>query len=166
MKNPIKDLGYDKIMELLEQNDVKYTLERVKKVPDANDLTSALHQHIKESKFQRKAVLGIDIRNYASYDDVEQPLIPIVYQILFEETINLSLTTQEFVFQKYNSNTIKNYTISTGDGGYIIFDTPLHAVLFACNFSIILRLFNSYNLYPKLRTFLGELNLRVWIIFF
>lgn len=152
-------------MDILDQNDVRHVYSRIKKAPDESSLRTALAHHIERTNFGRKSVLGIDIRGYGSFDDFEQPLIPVLYNILFDEAIELSLENQQFVFQKYNKKSIREHTISTGDGGFIIFDTPLHSLLFACNFAIALRLYNSYHLYPKLRAAIGELNLRYSITY-
>ena len=47
----------------------------------------------------------------------------------------------------------------------MIFDTPLHALLFASSFAITLRQYNSYHLYPKFRACIGEINLRYAITY-
>jgi len=160
MRDPIIDLQHEKIIDILDTYDIRHVFERIKKAPDESKLRSALSSHITNLHYGKKSVLGIDIRKYGSFDDFEQPLIPILYQILFEEAIQHCLTTQEFTFQDYDLTTIKAHTISTGDGAFIIFDTPLHSILFACSFAITLRMYNSYHLYPKLRAAIGEINLR------
>ena len=160
MKNELKDLQPDKIMEILNKYDVSHYYQRIHKAPSAVELKEALSNHLQNINYGRKAVLGVDIRKYGSFDDLEQPLIPILYEILFDEAIKQCLESQQFTFQHYTPQSIKTYTISTGDGGYIIFDTPLQALLFACSFAISLRLYNSYHLFPKLRAIIGEINLR------
>ena len=165
MDNSIKDLRYGKVLEILQEYDLRHSFDRIKKIPDGSSLRQALSDHLNETNFGKKSILGVDIRQYGSFDDFEQPLIPILYRILFEETINHCLATQEFLFQTYDSDLIGKQTIDTGDGGYIIFDTPLHSLLFASSFAFILRLFNSYHLFPKLRTAIGEINLRYAITY-
>jgi hypothetical protein len=165
MDNSIKDLQYDKVLKILEEFDLRLSFDRIKKIPDESSLKNALSNHLKNTNFGKKSILGVDIRQYGSFDDFEQPLIPILYRILFEETINHCLGTQEFLFQKYDKDRILKQTIDTGDGGYLIFDTPLHSLLFASSFAFILRLFNSYHLFPKLRTAIGEINLRYAITY-
>jgi len=147
-------------MEILDTYDIRHVFERVKKAPDSSELRSNLANHINGLQYGKKSVLGIDIRKYGAFDDFEQPLIPILYRILFDEAIEQCLRTQEFTFQNYNMGNIKEHTISTGDGAFIIFDTPLHSLLFACSFAITLRMYNSFHLYPKLRAAIGEINLR------
>lgn len=165
MDNSIKDLQYEKVLEILEEYDLRHSFDRIKKIPDGSSLRQALSDHLEKTNFGKKSILGVDIRQYGSFDDFEQPLIPILYRILFEETINHCLATQEFLFQTYDADLIVKQTIDTGDGGYIIFDTPLHSLLFASSFAFILRLFNSYHLFPKLRTAIGEINLRYAITY-
>lgn len=165
METPIKNLELTQIMKILDTYDIRNVNERVKKAPDKTELQEALTEHIDSVNFSMKSVLGIDIRGYGSFDDFEQPLIPILYQILFDEAIALTLENLEFTFQKYDEKKIKSHTISTGDGGFIIFDTPLHSLLFASSFAIALRLYNAYHLYPKLRAAIGEINLRYAITY-
>ena len=165
MENSIKNLEIDQIMKILDSHDSRRVNERVKKAPDMSGLKSALSEHIDTVNFGKKSILGIDIRGYGSFDDFEQPLIPVLYQILFDEAIELSIENLEFTFQKYDAKRIKEHTISTGDGGFIVFDTPLHSLLFASCFAIALRLYNAYHLYPKLRAAIGEINLRYAITY-
>ncbi len=165
MDERIKDLKYKKVIRILEEYDVRYSYERIKKVPDESMLRNAIEDHLGEVHFGKKSILGVDIRKYGSFDDFVQPMIPILYRILFDEAIEHCLRTQEFIFQNYTKESIKKQTIDTGDGGYLIFDTPLHSLLFACSFAMALRLFNSYHLFPKLRTIVGEINLRYAITY-
>jgi hypothetical protein len=87
-------------------------------------------------------------------------LLPFVFKTLFKSTINLCLENHPYIFQKYNKEDIEKSFISTGDGGFLIFDTPLHALVFACNMAIILRIYNSFHYYPKLRKIVGAINFR------
>ncbi len=165
MDESIKDLQYEKVIGILEKYDIRYSYERIKKIPDETKLKNALLEHLGEVHFGKKSILGVDIRKYGSFDNFVQPLIPILYRILFDEAIEHCLRTQEFTFQNYSKESIREQTIDTGDGGYLIFDTPLHSLLFACSFAMVLRLFNSYHLFPKLRATIGEINLRYAITF-
>ena len=165
MNSEIKNLSYENVMEILNTYDTRYSYERIKKAPDESEIKNALTKHLHETNFGKKAVLGIDIRKYGAFNDFVQPLIPVLYEILFEESIRQCLETQEFIFQKYSRESIHKHTISTGDGGFMIFDTPLHALLFASSFAITLRQYNSYHLYPKFRACIGEINLRYAITY-
>jgi len=165
VNTPIKDLKYDQVLKILDEYDVRQSYERIKKAPDEAALREALVKHLDEVDYGKKAVLGVDIRNYGSFDDFVQPLIPMLYEILFNESIRQCLETQEYTFQKYDAESISKHTISTGDGGFIMFDTPLHAILFASSFAITLRQYNSYHLYPKLRAVIGEIDLRYAITY-
>ncbi len=165
MDNSIKDLQYNKVLEILEEYDIRNSYERIQKIPEESELRNALSSHLNEVNFGKKSILGIDIRMYGSFDYFVQPLIPILYRVLFEETIDHCLRTQEFIFQTYDKETITKQTIDTGDGGYVVFDTPLHSLLFASSFAFILRLYNSYHFLPKLRTIIGEINLRYAITY-
>ncbi len=105
-------------------------------------------------------MLGIDIYRYGLYKHFEQVLIPPLFKILFEKAIRLCLENNQFIFQRYTKEKIEKSFISTGDGGFVIFDTPLHSLFFAINFEMVIRAYNSYHLYPKLRNIIGSLSLR------
>ena len=107
MAIPIKNLELAQIMKILDTYDIRNVNERVKKAPDKTELQEALTEHIDSVNFSMKSVLGIDIRGYGSFDDFEQPLIPILYQILFDEAIELALENLEFTFQNMMSRKLR-----------------------------------------------------------
>jgi hypothetical protein len=77
----------------------------------------------------------------------------------------LCLQNNQYVFQHVTQERIEKSFISTGDGGFVIFDTPMHALFFAINFEILVRSYNSYHLYPKLRNIIGSISLRYAITY-
>jgi hypothetical protein len=106
-------------------------------------------------------VLGFDIYGYSSnYKKMEQSLIPFVFNLIHELTIVQCLNVENFIFQNEDQTKITKRFISTGDGGFQILDTPLHAIVFLVIFSFNLRQFNSYHLFPKLRQLINEINIR------
>jgi hypothetical protein len=50
--------------------------------------------------------------------------------------------------------------ISAGDGGFFVFDTPLHAFIFNTSFHAALRIFNTGHKFPRLSQFIGEIVIR------
>ncbi len=160
MKIPVKRLAYEELLEILRHYDTESIFEKVNIVPDSEDLHEALGDYINLRAFAKRAVLGIDIYRYGMYKHLEQVLIPPLFKILFEKAIRLCLENNQFVFQTYSKERIEKNFISTGDGGFVIFDTPLHALFFAINFEMVIRAYNSYHLFPKLRNIIGSLSLR------
>jgi len=160
MKIPVKRLAYEELLEILRQYDTESIFEKVNIVPDSEDLHEAIGEYINLRSFAKRAVLGIDIYRYGMYKHLEQVLIPPLFKILFEKAIRLCLENNQFVFQNYTRERIEKNFISTGDGGFVIFDTPLHALFFAINFEMVIRAYNSYHLFPKLRNIIGSLSLR------
>lgn len=125
------------------------------------DLFELLFNEIKPTKFTDKTVLGIDIYHYSQYKALEQALIPILFKLIYDKVAELSIASSSFIFQKYKAG--KNFNpnfINTGDGGFQIFDTPIHALAFAINFQMIVRYYNSHRYFPKLRKIIGPLSLR------
>lgn len=160
MSGKIKKLEYSRIREVLDKYDTESTFEKINAIPDSTDLYKAISEFINVKSFTKRAVLGIDIYRYGLYPHLEQTLIPTVFKILFEKAIRLCLENNQFVFQKYSKERFENSFISTGDGGFIILDNPLHALFFAINFEILVRSFNAYHIYPKLRNITGSISLR------
>jgi len=102
---------------------------------------------------------------YSSYGEFEQTLIPFLFKTMFNSTIRLCLENHKFIFQKYSTDRFERNFISTGDGGFFMFDNPLQALLFACNFAVVLRVFNAYHFYPRLRRIIGGINMRYAITY-
>jgi hypothetical protein len=160
MSKKIKKLDLDQIIALLREYDTESIYEKVNIIPDSEDLYEQMSNYINLKSFSKVAVLGIDIYRYGNYPHLEQTLIPSLFKIMFDKTIRLCLENNQFVFQYYSTESIEKAFISTGDGGFLIFDTPLHAMFFAINFEMVVRAYNAYHLFPKLRNIIGSISLR------
>jgi len=165
MKKSIKTIDPEHIKEILEKNDKRVVFEKTNIIPDQRKLYEDLRKYIHYEGVKRKSVLGIDMYQYSSFSEFEQTLIPFLFKTIFETTVNLCFKNHKYIFQKYTSEKITNSYISTGDGGFLIFDNPLHSLLFACNFAIILRAYNAFHYYPKLRKIIGGINMRYAITY-
>jgi hypothetical protein len=159
-KRNIKLIEYEKIKEFLDAVDHRVVFEKTNIVPDERDLHDLLRRYVGFSEIGRKSVLGIDIFKYSSFGSLEQALIPFLFKTIFRMTVKLCFTNHPFLFQKYTEEEIESTFISTGDGGYLIFDTPLHSLVFAMNFAVILRTYNAFHIYPKLRKIIGGMSMR------
>lgn len=160
MQKPVKKIDYGELLEVLRHYDTESIFEKVNVIPDSEDLHEAISEFVNLRSFARRSVLGIDIYRYGLYKHLEQVLIPPLFKILFEKAIRLCLENNQFIFQKYTKEKIENSFISTGDGGFVIFDTPMHSLFFAINFEMVVRAYNSYHLFPKLRNIIGSISLR------
>ncbi len=156
----LKTLSYEELRKILEEHDQRVVFEKTNIIPDSQDLYEVLRKYISYNDIGRKSVLGIDIFKYSSYGVFEQTLIPFLFRTLFKSATKLCLTNHKFIFQNYDEEHFEKNFISTGDGGYIMFDTPLHSLLFAINFAVMLRTFNAYHLYPRLRRIIGGVSMR------
>jgi hypothetical protein len=165
MDSPLKKIYYDELLEVLRHYDTETIFDKVNLIPDSEDLHEALSEFINLRSFNKRSVLGIDIYRYGLYKHLEQVLIPPLFKVLFEKAIRLCLENNQFIFQRYTREKIENSFISTGDGGFVIFDNPLHSLFFAINFEVVVRAYNSYHLFPKLRNIIGSISLRYAISF-
>lgn len=84
-------------------------------------------------------------------------MIPALFRILYELAAGFCQQREQFLFQRQR---FLDRFVPTGDGGFQILATPLHAVLFAVQFQIAVTLFNSYFIFPKLRRWMGPVTLR------
>jgi hypothetical protein len=165
MKKPLKTLEFDKILELLHEYDTESTYEKVNIIPESEELYNKISTYVDTKSFRNRAVLGIDIYRYGMFPHLEQTLIPAIFKIFFQKTIRLCLESNQYVFQNYSKKIIDDSFISTGDGGYLILDTPLHAMFFAINFEVVVRSYNSFHLFPRLRKIIGSISLRYAITY-
>jgi len=160
MSIPVKNIENQAILELLKKNDRRIVFEKTNIIPDAEDLKKELENYINYQDIKTASVLGIDIFQYSLFGEFEQSMLPFVFKTLFQSTIKLCLTNHAFIFQKTSAKEMENNFLSTGDGGFFIFETPLHALLFASNFAIVLRIYNSFHFFPKLRKITGPVSMR------
>lgn len=165
MNSNLKNVIHSEIKTILEKQDKRVVFEKTNIIPDHRSLLKELKEYVKYDQIRRKAVLGIDMYQYSSYGEFEQTLIPYLFKTMFESTIKLCLENHKFIFQKYNRERLERNFISTGDGGFYMFDNPLQALLFACNFAVVLRVFNAYHFYPRLRRIIGAINMRYAITY-
>lgn len=165
MPKKIKSLEYKRILEILADYDSESVYDKVNILPNSDELYEKIQSYIDVKSFNKRSVLGIDIYRYGLYKTLEQTLIPTVFKILFSKAIKLCLENNSFVFQNYTKEKIEKSFISTGDGGFVIFDTPLHSLFFAINFEMTVRSYNSYHLFPKLRDIIGSISLRYAITY-
>lgn len=165
MKTNLKNISHTEIEKILNKKDQRVAFDKTNIIPDHRSLLKELKEYISYDQIKRKAVLGIDMYQYSSYGVFEQTLIPFLFKTMFKSTIKLCLENHKFIFQKYDKARIERNFISTGDGGFFMFDNPMQALLFACNFAVVLRVFNAYHYYPRLRRIIGAINLRYAITY-
>jgi len=106
----------------------------------------------------KMAVLGLDIYKYSDFEENKQNLIPFIFDIIIDETVKHIRQSEKPIFAEDFS--IRDKFISTGDGGFILFETPLHALIFNLHFYAVLHLFNTGHYFPKLSLYIGNVIIR------
>jgi hypothetical protein len=101
---------------------------------------------------ETKTIFGIDIYKYSEYSDDSQVYVPVLFNSIYQLTVNLCIKKEEFFFDSYaqNEDGFKSNFISTGDGGFQIFDNPIQAIIFGAYFELNVRRFNSGSYVSKL----------------
>lgn len=112
-------------------------LEEVKTIADLKNKA--------EDFLFEKVVLGIDIYKYSQYPKYEQIFIPVIFEKIYLVTARNCCDREQFIFEDYAKTKaeFKNNFISTGDGGFQIFDNPIQAMLFALYFQANVKRFCS-----------------------
>lgn len=166
---------YEEVLGTLRQLDQRDRYGDNGRVPDCADLRQALETTYGASPGSPMSVLGVDVYRYSQYAELEQALVPLVLRLIYEEAARDCLSQERFVFQEFletpderiNRRTagsrLRKDWIDTGDGGFQMLATPLHALLMALNFETDVRTYNSGHFYPKLHQVVGSLSLRYCI---
>jgi hypothetical protein len=137
-----------------ELNKIDVVFKTSKEESEVFNFDNFSYVHIPQEK---KAILGIDIYQYSKYEESKQKLIPFVFDLIIEKTINYLKVSEPSIFINFNIN--DNF-ISTGDGGFIIFPTPFHAFIFNLEIYSVLHLFNTGHFYPKLSKYIDGIIIR------
>lgn len=121
----------------------------------------------------KSTVVGIDIYRYSQFSPEKQMFVPHLFDLIYEHSWQLITQNFSFLFQHYDAVDRprehklyikpKEYFISTGDGGYQILETPIHAVIYILIFATILRLYNSDYFMRKLHAKIGNIEVRYTI---
>jgi len=115
---------------------------------------------------EEKSIFGVDIYKYSDYPEEVQVYVPILFNSLYDLTARMCYQHETFFFEPYAKNIadFKKNFISTGDGGFQIFDNPIQSIIFAALFELNVRRFNSAsyisNLNTNLYQIIGRIELR------
>ncbi len=157
----ISNLSHEELFAKLNELDNKNMNTHVYVPEEGNDFEDWVNENVLPSEFSKKSVLGVDIYQYSQYEPRKQTMIPFLFKLIYDEVSKNCITKSGFLFQKYKGiEDFRTAFLNTGDGGFQILDTPMHAVAFAINFQMLIRYYNSYRFYPSLRKMIGPINVR------
>ncbi|KOS06872.1 hypothetical protein AM493_13160 [Flavobacterium akiainvivens] len=132
----------------------------------SKSLNEEQKQNLHKEYIENKSVLGIDIYKYSEYSEDIQVYVPVLFNSLYKITVENCSIGEKYFFQNYGStfSDFKENFISTGDGGFQIFDNPLQSLIFAIYFQLNVKRFNSGSLTGKLNInlfdIIGRIELR------
>lgn len=118
-----------------------------------------------ESLYEQKTVLGIDIYRYSKYELLPQTIIPSLFRRVIYSAVDDLRKYESTFFRDYSDHDFENAFISTGDGGFVILDTPLHALLFAIYLASKLKIYNTGRLSAREYRITGEITYRYAMCF-
>ncbi|MGD1046744.1 MAG: hypothetical protein ABR936_15655 [Bacteroidota bacterium] len=156
----IEESKFSEIINILNKYDISVQVEEFIQSEQDAILIDPLNYYMNQNRYNKHSVLGIDIYRYSKYPELQQYMIPVIFKELYRIAVGFCIIYEPFVFQKFKDDDFNNSFISTGDGGFQIFPTPIHALIFTIYFEASLRAFNLFCHYPKLRSYLGEISLR------
>lgn len=126
-----------------------------------NSLTNSLQKSV-----QKKAILGFDIYRYSQYELLQQSMIPYYLHLLIKDTFEHCKLHEPYILQFVDTQEIIEEFIDMGDGGFLIFENPLEAIVFTIYFQANVKRFNSaHSSTVELRNLLGPLSLRYCITY-
>jgi hypothetical protein len=160
----VKEIDRQYIRQLFRMNlipQLKTTIDSEDKDVLAGIDTFDIHDRIS----YKLAVLGIDIYRYSQYEPLAQSIIPILFDEIYYKTIDLIEQNTTYLFQKMNRPDYKNLFVNTGDGGFQVFETPIHSIIFCMVFESVVRMYNSNHFLPAVRNYVGEISLRYAITY-
>ncbi|CAG5079517.1 hypothetical protein [Parvicella tangerina] len=156
----VSKIKYKELLEAVNKFDKANINTAYATIPEENDLEEFLEELVLPDSFSNKSILGVDIFQYSQYELKKQTLIPFLFKLIQEAVFKNCVEGNGYLFQKYSESKLEKDFIPTGDGGFQILDTPLHAVSLAINYELFIRYYNSYHFYPKLRKIIGPISLR------
>ena len=99
----------------------------------------------------------------------KQIFVPHLFDLIYDYSWHLITRNFAFLFQNYDAINRSNrnqlikhneFFINTGDGGYQILETPIHAIIFILTFATTLRLYNSDMFRRELHAKIGNIEVR------
>lgn len=155
------ELTFDELYNIIVAEDSEDCIDQGGYGLSSDFLQSALEAKIDLPNHAKQAVLGIDVYRYSLFKPLQQSLIPFVFHLLYSDAYRLAQSGSPYLFQKCTDEEIAERFIDTGDGGFLLFDTPIHALVYAIFFELVLRAFNSFRVHPRLRHIIGmDISLR------
>lgn len=118
---------------------------------------------------ENKSIFGVDIYKYSEYPEDIQVYVPVLFNSIYRLTVDICLKNETFFFSSYAKkiDDFKKHFISTGDGGFQIFDNPIQSIIFGAYFELNVRRFNSgsytSNLNKNLFNMIDRIELRYCI---
>lgn len=123
------------------------------------------------SYVENKSIFGVDIYKYSEYPENVQIYVPILFNSIYKITVDICLKNEKFFFENYGNDEafFKSNFISTGDGGFQIFDNPIQSIIFGAYFELNVRRFNSgsfrTNMNKNLFNIINRIELRYCITY-
>ncbi len=147
--NAIKEKDFEKMISKLEkrQSNKRESTEKT------------IIEFFKNKKEYQKTVLGFDIYGYSKYEEIKQRALPLIFYKLYQESLDKVLENSIY-FNALNNHDLPEAFINTGDGGFQILHTPIHAILLLKHFHFLIHSFNTGKICSPLRSYIGRIDIR------
>lgn len=155
----IKAAAFQEIMDILNAVDSPANAPPFASSDNVVDSTfaNAVSGYFAEGREELKTVLGLDIYKYSEFAAESQRLVPVVFRLIYGMACSLVVMHEPMLFGEED---FAATFISTGDGGFQIFETPLQGIIFATAVQVALSAYNTAIIYPRTREFVGGLTMR------
>lgn len=155
----IKPAAFLEIMDILNTVDSPANAPPFASSDSVVDSTfaNAVSEYFAGGREELKTVLGLDIYKYSEFAAESQRLVPVIFRLIYGMACSLVVMREPMLFAEED---FQATFISTGDGGFQIFDTPLQGIIFAAAVQVALSAYNTAIIYPRTRGFVGGLTMR------
>lgn len=152
-----------KFMHLVANYDPDWkTHNKSNRTPPTDSFEKVISEYLNVSEMQSWTILGIDIYRYSQYPSLPQALVPLWFYRIYSGALSF-LEDECPIFDKKINGDLREHFISTGDGGFQILPTPLHAIKLLCILQLMIDRYNGGRLYPHLHSTLNNISLRYCI---
>jgi len=142
----------------METSDFEKTLSMTK--GECPEGAKAILEKVLTEHYTTKSVLGIDLYQYSKYSKNAQTIIPYLIHLIYDDTVYDLNRYETTFFYDYDQAKFRESFVDTGDGGFILFDTPFHALFFAVYFAFNVLRYNTKKLRSEIYDVIGPISLR------
>jgi len=148
---------YHDIFHILSTHDEPFSDHAAPEPDSSRILLSELANYFADREFTT-TILGVDIYQYSRMPNQVQRVIPTLFDYFRRGAA--AFCEDEPALFKEDKGQLTAQFIPTGDGGFQVLPTPLHALAFAAFLQMFVTLYNGFRIFPKFRAVTDAIAIR------